>query len=94
MSTFERDFKRAIEDLCKKHNCHVDYIPVGADPQVYIMARIRCISSGRKVEVILTGKEYRVIVPETDMKETVNKNDLNGLVDSIMRLLEPSVANQ
>ncbi|HIJ53216.1 MAG TPA: hypothetical protein HPP66_08690 [Planctomycetes bacterium] len=84
MCTFEQNFKRAIEDLCKDRNYHVDYIP----PQVCIIARIRGGSSGRKVEVVLTGKEYLVRVPETAIKKSFAKNELDFVIDCIRDILE------
>lgn len=84
MCTFEQDFKRVIEDLCKDRNYHADYIP----PQICIIARIRGGSSGRKVEVVLTGKEYRVRVPETDIKKSFAKNELDLVIDCIRDILE------
>lgn len=84
MCTFEQDFKRVIENLCKERNYHADYIP----HQVCIIARIRGGSSGRKVEVVLTGKEYRVRVPETDIKKSFAKNELDLVMDCIRNILE------
>jgi hypothetical protein len=94
MCTSEQDFKRAVEDLCKDRDYHADYVTVGSDPEVCIMARIRGRRSGRRVEVILTGKDYSIIVPQTPIKKSFTKQQLNLVIDCIKDLLENPVVNQ
>jgi len=88
MDTFEQDFKQAIDKVCEESKYHVDYVSIGSDPEVSIIARIRGGSTGRKVEVYLTGRNCKVIVPETDIEKTFKKNELNRVIDCIKDLLE------
>jgi len=94
MCTFEQDFKQAIDELCEERKYHVDYVTIGSDPKVIIIARIRGGTSWGATEVILTARGCKVIVPQTNIEETFKKNELDCLVDCIRRLLENPVANQ
>lgn len=94
MDTFEQDIKQAIDDLCEEHKYHVDYIPLPADPDVCLIARVRGGNRGRRVEVYLLGRDYKVIIPESDFKKTFKKNDLNGVINCIKDLLEAPLTNQ
>jgi hypothetical protein len=94
MSTLKQDFKEAIENLQeerklqKKRPYDVHYCHVGADPQFLIKAHIQGGSSGQRVEIYLTAKDYKVIIPETDIKRTFTKNELNSVIDCIKDFLE------
>ena len=94
MDTFEQDFKQAIDNLCKEHKYHVDYITVGSDPEVLIIARIRGGSSGHRVEVYLRARDCKVIIPETGIENTFKKNELNGVIDCIRDFLESPLPTQ
>ena len=94
MDTFEQNFKQAIENLCEEYKYHVDYITVGSDPEVLIIARIRGGSSGRVPEVILTARGCKVIIPKTDIEKTFKKDELNGVINYIKDLLETPLTNQ
>lgn len=67
---------------------------VGTEPQVLVKADIEGGSSDRRVEVYLTGKDYIVIVPETPIKKSFPKNELNRVINCIKDLLGNPLANQ
>ena len=100
MDAFEQAFKEAIENLQeerklqKKRPYDVHYCRLPRDPRVLIIARIQGGRSGRRVEVYLLGRNYKVIIPETDFKKTFKKNDLNGVINCIKDLLETPLTNQ
>jgi len=94
MSTFEQDFKEAIENLQeerkveKKRPYVVHYCTTGTEPDFVVIARIKGGTSGRSVEVSLLGRDCKVIIPGTDIKKTFQKNELNGIIDCIEDFLE------
>lgn len=94
MNTFEQDFKQAIEKLCEEHKYHVDYTPLPADPEVCLIARVRGGSRGRRVEVYPSGKDCKVIIPETNIGKTFKKNELNRIIDCIIDFLETPPTTQ
>lgn len=94
MCTSEQDFKHAIEDLCKERKYHLNYTTVGSDPQVCIRAHLRGGNSGRMAEVTLTGKGYTVVVPQTPVKKSFTKTQLNLVTEYIKDLLESVPGNE
>ncbi len=100
MSISEEDFKEAIENLQKerklekKRPYNVHYCHVGPDRQVLIKTRIQGGNTGRSVEVYLTAKGYKVIVPQTDIAETFKENELDLVIECVRRLLETPLSNR
>jgi hypothetical protein len=94
MTTFEEDFKDAIEQLCKEHNYHADYITIDTDLKILIRVHIRGGKCGYKVEVVLTGRDCTVIIPESDIKKSFRKDDLNDITNCIKNFLETHLAIQ
>ena len=100
MNTFEQDFKQAIEKLQEERKSKgkrpygVHYATVGDDPQVLIKARIQGVHSGHIVEVYLTAKGDKVIIPGTSIQKTFKKSELNGVIDCIKDFLENPLTTQ
>lgn len=100
MCAFEQDFKQAIENLQeerklqKKRSYDVHYCTTGTEPDVLVKTRIQGGSSGRGVEVTLTAKGCKVIVPQIHIKKSFTKNELNSIIECIKGFLENPLTDQ
>lgn len=100
MCAFEEDFKQAIENLQEERKSRgkrpydVHYTTPGTDPEVLIRARIQGGCSGRSVEVYITARGCKVMIPETDIQKNLKKSELNLIIDCIKDLLETPIRSR